>query len=131
MVNSTSDATKYAFFKERLRKAGVIEDLFEMFEVYLRSQGLQARDGQIIDATPDPVPKLPRDTITALCCEARQQCGQGVPWGTIDGSVGSGDCSSDPQEFAEKPPKKSRFSLLRADRAPCGLDFRMSTSQEA
>ena len=36
--------------------AGVIEELFEMFESYLRSQGLQARDGQIIDATLVPVP---------------------------------------------------------------------------
>jgi hypothetical protein len=35
----------------------VIEELFEMFEAYLRSQGLQARDGQIIDATLVPVPK--------------------------------------------------------------------------
>jgi hypothetical protein len=35
----------------------VIEELFEMFETYLRSQGLQARGGQIIDATLVPVPK--------------------------------------------------------------------------
>jgi IS5 family transposase len=35
----------------------VIEELFEMFEGYLRSQGLQARGGQIIDATLVPVPK--------------------------------------------------------------------------
>jgi hypothetical protein len=31
--------------------AGVIVESFEMFEAYLRSQGLQARGGQIIDAT--------------------------------------------------------------------------------
>jgi IS5 family transposase len=35
----------------------VIEELFEMFETYLRSQGLQARADQIIDATLVPVPK--------------------------------------------------------------------------
>ena len=35
----------------------MIEELFEMFEAYLRSQGLQARGGQIIDATLVPVPK--------------------------------------------------------------------------
>ena len=35
----------------------VIEELFEMFKAYLRSQGLQARGGQIIDATPVLVPK--------------------------------------------------------------------------
>jgi IS5 family transposase len=35
----------------------VIEELFEMFEGYIRSQGLHARGGQIIDATLVPVPK--------------------------------------------------------------------------
>jgi hypothetical protein len=35
----------------------VIEELFGMFEAYLRLQGLQARGGQIIDATLVPVPK--------------------------------------------------------------------------
>ena len=55
-VNSIPDATSVASFRERLRKAGVIEELFEMFGSYLRSQGLQARDGQIIDATLVPVP---------------------------------------------------------------------------
>jgi IS5 family transposase len=57
VMNSIPDATTVAFFRERLRKAGVIEELFEMFEAYLRSQGLQARGGQIIDATLIPVPK--------------------------------------------------------------------------
>ena len=57
VMNSIPDATTIAFFRERLRKAGVIEELFEMFEAYLRSQGLQARGGQIIDATLVPVPK--------------------------------------------------------------------------
>lgn len=54
---SISDASTVAFFRERLRKAGVIDELFEMFEGNLRSQGLQARGGQIIDATLVPVPK--------------------------------------------------------------------------
>ena len=57
VMNSIPDATTVAFFRERLRKAGVIEELFELFEGYLRSQGLQARGGQIIDATLVPVPK--------------------------------------------------------------------------
>jgi len=56
-MNNIPDATTSAFFRERLRKAEVIEELFEMFETYLRSQGLQARGGQIIDATLVPVPK--------------------------------------------------------------------------
>jgi len=57
VMNSIPDATTVAFFRERLRKAEVIEELFEMFESYLRSQGLQARGGQIIDATLVPVPR--------------------------------------------------------------------------
>jgi IS5 family transposase len=57
VMNSIPDATTIAFFRERLRNAEVIEELFEMFETYLRSQGLQARGGQIIDATLVPVPK--------------------------------------------------------------------------
>ena len=56
-MNNIPDATTVAFFRERLRKAGVIEELFEMLEAYLRSQGLQARGGQIIDATLVPVSK--------------------------------------------------------------------------
>ena len=56
-MNSIPDAITIALFRERLRKAGVIEELFEMFDSYLRSQGLQARGGQIIDATLVPVPR--------------------------------------------------------------------------
>jgi len=40
-----------------IKKAGVIEEIFEIFESYLRSQGLQARSSQIIDATLVPVPR--------------------------------------------------------------------------
>jgi len=43
VVNPIPDATTIAMFRERLRKAGVIEELFEMFEGYLRSQGLGVR----------------------------------------------------------------------------------------
>ena len=56
VMNSVPDATTVAVFRERLRKAGVIEELFEMFEEYMRSQGLQARGCQIIDATLVQVP---------------------------------------------------------------------------
>jgi IS5 family transposase len=56
-MNSILDAVTIAFFRERLRKAEVIEELFEMFEAYLRSHGLEARGGKIIDATLVPVPK--------------------------------------------------------------------------
>jgi IS5 family transposase len=57
VMNSIPDATTVAFFRERLRKAGVIEELFDRFEDHLRAQGLEARGGQIIDATLVPVPK--------------------------------------------------------------------------
>ena len=57
VVNDIPDATTVAFFRERLRKANVIHDLFEMFESYQRDQGLEARGGQIIYATLVPVPK--------------------------------------------------------------------------
>jgi IS5 family transposase len=56
VMNSIPDEITVAFFRERLRKAGVIEELFEMFETYLRPKGFQARGGQIIDATLVPVP---------------------------------------------------------------------------
>ena len=56
VMNDIPDATTVDFFRERLRKAEVIEELFEKLETYLRSQGLQARGGQIIDATLVPVP---------------------------------------------------------------------------
>ena len=42
-------------FREKLRKAGVIDELFEKFDQYLRSHGLEACGGQIIDATLVPV----------------------------------------------------------------------------
>ena len=57
VMNDIPDATTVAFFRERLRKANVIDDLFEILESYLRDQGLEARSGQIIDATLVPVPK--------------------------------------------------------------------------
>ena len=42
---------QWLFFRERIRKANVIDELFEMFESYLRDQGLEASGGQIIHAT--------------------------------------------------------------------------------
>jgi len=62
-MNSIPDAPTVALFRERLRKAGVIEELFAMFDSYLRSQGLEARGGQIIDATLIPVPRLFDDNL--------------------------------------------------------------------
>jgi transposase len=56
IMDTIPDATTVAFFRERLRKAGLIEELFERFEQFLRDQGLEAKGGQIVDATIIPVP---------------------------------------------------------------------------
>jgi IS5 family transposase len=57
VTNSIPDERTVRPLGERLRKAGVIEELLEMFKVYLRLQGLQVHGGQIISATLVPVPK--------------------------------------------------------------------------
>ncbi len=57
MINDIPDATTVAFSRERLLKAGVIEELFQQFDGYLREQRLEARGGQMIDATLVPFPK--------------------------------------------------------------------------
>ncbi|WP_341885289.1 transposase [Synechococcus sp. UW140] len=45
VMNSTQDAATIAFFRQRLRHAGVIEELFELFDEHLRAQGYEARGG--------------------------------------------------------------------------------------
>jgi len=54
-MNSIPNATTVAFFRERMSKVGEIEEVFEMFDGYLRTQGHKARDGKIIDASLVPV----------------------------------------------------------------------------
>jgi hypothetical protein len=56
-MNSIPDATTVAFFRERLRHAGVFEGLFELFDNYLRAQGYEVKAGKIIDETLSLVPK--------------------------------------------------------------------------
>lgn len=56
-MTSIPDATTVEFFRERLRKTGVIEELFDRFEEHLGDQVLEALGGQIIDATLAPIPK--------------------------------------------------------------------------
>ena len=56
-MNDIHDATTLACFRERLRNAGVIEEVLKKFKSYLWVQGLQARGGQIIDAKPVLVPR--------------------------------------------------------------------------
>jgi hypothetical protein len=55
-MNAIPDATTVAFYRERPHKAAVMEGLFEMFQPYLRPQGLQARGGKIIEVILVAVP---------------------------------------------------------------------------
>ena len=43
VMNDIPDATTVAFFRQLLRKAVVIEELFHKFDGYLHEQGLEAR----------------------------------------------------------------------------------------
>jgi IS5 family transposase len=56
IMDTIPDATTVAFFRKRLRKAGLIEEIFARFEQFLRDQGLEVKGGQIVDATIVPVP---------------------------------------------------------------------------
>ena len=48
VMNDSPDATTLAFFRERLRKAGVIEELFEMFESSLMQRWFQLRSRRLL-----------------------------------------------------------------------------------
>lgn len=50
------DAKTIWHFREKLRSAGLIEKLFEMFKVELEKEGLIAQEGKLIDATIVEVP---------------------------------------------------------------------------
>lgn len=55
------DATTIWLFREQLKKAGLVEKLFDRFGEYLNDAGFDARKGQIVDATIVKVP-VRRDT---------------------------------------------------------------------
>jgi transposase, IS5 family len=55
--DSIPDATTLWLFREKLTKQGIIEELFNEFDEYLRAEGYEAEKGQIVDATLVPVPK--------------------------------------------------------------------------
>src|SRR5678815_3800852 len=54
--DSIPDATTLWLFREKLAKAGLIEQLFDRFDQHLAAKGYMARGGQIIDASIVPVP---------------------------------------------------------------------------
>jgi IS5 family transposase len=54
--DSIPDATTLWLFREKLARAGLIEQLFDRFDQHLAAKGSMARGGQIIDASIVPVP---------------------------------------------------------------------------
>ncbi len=57
LADAVPDAKTVWLFRQQIRSAGLVEDLFEQFETYLQSHGYQAKGGQMLDATIVPVPK--------------------------------------------------------------------------
>ncbi len=51
------DSKTIWLFREKLKDAGIIEELFSGFDNYLKENGFSAKKGQIIDASIVPVPK--------------------------------------------------------------------------
>jgi transposase, IS5 family len=51
LENKVPDATTVWLFRQQLIEVGLIEQLFETFDEYLRQNGYQAQGGQIVDAT--------------------------------------------------------------------------------
>ena len=59
-------------FREKLAKAGLIEELFDRFDQHLAAQGYMARGGQMVDATIMPVPTRSQQS-------RRERGGEGWP----------------------------------------------------
>jgi transposase, IS5 family len=57
LEDNVPDATTVWLFRQQLTDSGKVIELFEQFEVHLRTHGYQAQGGQILDATLIPVPK--------------------------------------------------------------------------
>ncbi len=49
--SSIPDATTLWLFREKMARAGLIEQLFDRFDQHLAAKGYMARGGQIIDAS--------------------------------------------------------------------------------
>ena len=89
LADSVPDATTVWLFRQQLKQQGLIEELFEQFDRYLRPLGYQAKGGQIVDATLVPVPKQRNSQ------EENQQLAQGEI----------------PQSWQEKPHRLSQKDL--------------------
>ncbi|MEL7409826.1 MAG: hypothetical protein AAFN00_23330, partial [Cyanobacteria bacterium J06558_2] len=57
LLEQIHDKPRKSKVRHKLKQQGLIEELFEQFDGYLRQFGYQAKGGQIVDATLIPVPK--------------------------------------------------------------------------
>src|ERR1700704_2159692 len=57
LEDAVPDAKTLWLYREALAKAGVVEELFDLFDGFLKNKGYLARGGQIIDATIVSAPK--------------------------------------------------------------------------
>lgn len=57
LEDAVPDAKTVWSFRSQLQNQGLVEELFEQFGSYLKTEGYQAQCGQIVDATLIPVPK--------------------------------------------------------------------------
>ena len=76
-----SDATTLWLFREKLARAGLIEQLFDCFDQHLAAKGYMARGGQIIDASIVLVPtqRNSRDENAELQAGRTQRGGSRSP----------------------------------------------------
>jgi hypothetical protein len=81
LSDKVPDANTIWRFREALKTAGAVDDLFRRFDEALRREGFLAMSGQIVDATIVPAPKQ-RNTIAQK--EALRD-------GRISGSEATGD----------------------------------------
>ena len=65
------DAKTVWLFRQQLTEQGSIEELFEQFDSYLRQQGYEAKQGQIVDTSLVPVPKQRTGARTNSCVMER------------------------------------------------------------
>ncbi|PID75982.1 MAG: IS5/IS1182 family transposase [Deltaproteobacteria bacterium] len=73
------DATTIWLFREDLKKAGIIEELFSQFELHLQGCGYTAMKGQIVDAS---IVKTPIQRNSREENEQIKRCGKApVQWG--------------------------------------------------
>ena len=57
LQDRTPDATTVWQYRERLAQAGIVEELFDRFDSFLRARGYEAKGGQIVDASIVEVPR--------------------------------------------------------------------------